>query len=74
MMGQIKRDISIIISICALTLSMIMGLAIDARPEIILIRAFLSLFVSAIFIFLLGSIIEKFSKNPQNSLIIFLWN
>ena len=67
-MAQIKRDVSIIIGICSLVLVMILGLITDARPEIILMRAFLSLSASIIFSFLLGSIIEKFTNKAQSSL------
>ena len=64
-MAPIKRDVIIIAGICSVILAMLFGLVANARPEIILIRAFLSLSASLIISFILMSAIEKFFHRDQ---------
>ena len=64
-MLQIKRDVILIVGICSVILAMLLGLAFNARLEIILIRTFLGLSSSLIISYILVSAIEKFFYGDQ---------
>jgi len=63
---MVERSLSIKIGLFVFALCLILGLAMNIRPVVMLKRAFISFIIFTIFEYLLISVIQKYLKTPKN--------